>query len=74
MTTDIRAMREKTCELGLLLHDRELSDAARSVLERIDSAACILHKSGALSSFAPVFAARPALLKEEISKYGDSDE
>ena len=59
MITDIQAMREKICELGRLLYDHKLTDAAY-----------VLLRSGALSASvpeAPGLAARASLLKEEIA-------
>jgi hypothetical protein len=66
MITDIQAMREKMCELGRLLYKRKSADAAY-----------ILLRSSNLFAFAPEatgLVVRSALLKEEISQYGKSNE
>ena len=67
MITDIQAMRENICELGRLFYNRKLANPA-----------CVLLKSNNLSAFVPPeafgLAARTALLKEEVTKYGKSNE
>ncbi len=77
MTAEIQAMREKICELERFIDEHKLTDAASEAVERIEGAACILLKSGALYAFAPEapgLVARAALLKEEIVKYGKLNE
>ena len=49
-------------------------DAAYEAVERIEGAAYILLKSGALATLVPGLAARSALLKEETARFGESNE
>ena len=77
MTIGIQVMREKICELGRSLYDRKLTDNACNIVEHIDSAVSILLKTRSFSAFAPEAPGLPAwtaLLKEDIDRYGNSNE
>ena len=77
MTTGTQVMREKICELGRSLYDRKLTENACNIVEYIGSAVSILLKTSSLSALAPEargLAARTALLKEDIARYGYSNE
>jgi len=77
MTIGIQVMREKICELGGSLCDRKLIENASNIVEHIGSAVRILLKTNSLSALAPEargLAARTALSKEDIARYGYSNE
>ncbi len=67
MTNDIQTMRKKICELGRLMFNQNLTDAAAYILLQIGVLSALVSKS-------PTLFERSALLKESAAKYGKSFE